>query len=412
MDLQKIRGDLEDAIAEALGYYDFPAPAGMTADCAILAVTLMGKVWEEFEPSLIDASLTLWPELQPKVADAAGDESKDVVTREQIVDWARSAGMNDMLSEGRIAMLADFAIFARAAASAPSTAALQRIRERGEEHQRFRNWQNAFIKETGHPPEVVDAWQAARAALNAPAASSAEPKAAFDDPRVQTVYELICDGTEAPQGEHWDGFISRRIVDALFPATASAIDTLGQVHKVDPIDLTQPTPTAEDHDYREGLTEALGLPTNGTRDGKKVGFAWDYLISLVRDLADAGSWRASPAAPSSDETVAHWIKELRRAHVYLDEGKPFFSGKDCAELADIIEGFASVLSSDARDAARYRALKAFAHHSYNQKVESIGRGASLRKEHFITVHAGSWEELDSHIDAAIAAQEKAAKEPK
>jgi hypothetical protein len=32
-----------------------------------------------------------------------------------------------------------------------------------------------------------------------------------------------------------------------------------------------------------------------------------------------------------------WIRDLRRAHVYLDEGEPFFSGKDCAELADLIE---------------------------------------------------------------------------
>jgi hypothetical protein len=41
---------------------------------------------------------------------------KDVVTREQIINWYRLSGMDDMLSESRIAMLADFAIFAREAA--------------------------------------------------------------------------------------------------------------------------------------------------------------------------------------------------------------------------------------------------------------------------------------------------------
>ncbi|WP_250533948.1 hypothetical protein [Caballeronia sp. AZ10_KS36] len=108
-------------------------------------------------------------------------------------------------------------------------------------------------------------------------------------------------------------------------------------------------------------------------------------LSFARAVLAARSAQASPAAPSR---------------------KIYGSG-----VIDAIEDFAPVppaaTSSDARDAARYRALKAFAHHSYNQKVESVGHGASLWKEHFITVHAGSWEELDSHIDAAIAAQEKA-----
>lgn len=38
----------------------------------------------------------------------------------------------------------------------------------------------------------------------------------FDDERVQIVYGLICDtDTLPPEGEHWDGFVSRRIVAAL-----------------------------------------------------------------------------------------------------------------------------------------------------------------------------------------------------
>lgn len=65
---------------------------------------------------------------------------------------------------------------------------------------------------------------------------------------------------------------------------------------------------------------------------------------------------------------------------------------------------------DVRDAQRYRALKTFAHHSYNQKVVSNAHSPSWRKEQLITVHAGSWEELDAAIDAAIASQ--SAKEPK
>ena len=37
----------------------------------------------------------------------------------------------------------------------------------------------------------------------------------FDDPRVQQVYEILCEDNAAPYGEHWEGFAARRIVAAL-----------------------------------------------------------------------------------------------------------------------------------------------------------------------------------------------------
>lgn len=40
----------------------------------------------------------------------------------------------------------------------------------------------------------------------------------FEDARVQKVYEIICGDNHPPFGEHWDGYVSRLIVDALFPA--------------------------------------------------------------------------------------------------------------------------------------------------------------------------------------------------
>ena len=44
-----------------------------------------------------------------------------------------------------------------------------------------------------------------------------EPKAQWEDPRVQAVYEILCDHGDAPHdpSEHWEGWIARRIVDAL-----------------------------------------------------------------------------------------------------------------------------------------------------------------------------------------------------
>ena len=42
-----------------------------------------------------------------------------------------------------------------------------------------------------------------------------EPVAKFDDPQVQLVYEILCNDEAPPKSEHWEGFIARRIVDAL-----------------------------------------------------------------------------------------------------------------------------------------------------------------------------------------------------
>lgn len=40
----------------------------------------------------------------------------------------------------------------------------------------------------------------------------------FDDPRVVSVYVILCDTlTIPPPGEHWEGHTARRIVAALFP---------------------------------------------------------------------------------------------------------------------------------------------------------------------------------------------------
>ena len=64
-----------------------------------------------------------------------------------------------------------------------------------------------------------------RPVLAAPAAVAA-PTSHFDDPCVQSVYNILCSGEVPPNGEHWEGFVARRIVDAL--ATPS-LPTTGQV---------------------------------------------------------------------------------------------------------------------------------------------------------------------------------------
>lgn len=59
-------------------------------------------------------------------------------------------------------------------------------------------------------------WAMTQAAAPTPAAQAeSAPKAQFDDPKVQAVYAILCDDAEPPEGEHWEGFAARRIVDAL-----------------------------------------------------------------------------------------------------------------------------------------------------------------------------------------------------
>lgn len=43
--------------------------------------------------------------------------------------------------------------------------------------------------------------------------------------------------------------------------------------------------SAADLDARNRVAEALGLPGNGLRDGKRVSFAWEYLLGLIADMA-------------------------------------------------------------------------------------------------------------------------------
>ncbi len=60
------------------------------------------------------------------------------------------------------------------------------------------------------------------------------PVVAFEDPRVQKVYELLCSEERPPQGEHWEGFVARRIVDALAAPAAVAVPDGWKLVPVEP----------------------------------------------------------------------------------------------------------------------------------------------------------------------------------
>jgi len=84
---------------------------------------------------------------------------------------------------------------------------------------------------TGWPPGMLqdDCKELSKALANKPDAmrharesaqairDQAEPVAQWGDPRVQTVYDLMCSEEVPPGDAHWEGWTARRIVDALAP---------------------------------------------------------------------------------------------------------------------------------------------------------------------------------------------------
>lgn len=77
--------------------------------------------------------------------------------------------------------------------------------------------------------EIAETPAEGRAALAQPA----QPVAKFDDPRVQAVYALLSNPCEQPpEGERWEVFAARRIVDVLQSAQQQIHCECGRTHKL------------------------------------------------------------------------------------------------------------------------------------------------------------------------------------
>lgn len=74
------------------------------------------------------------------------------------------------------------------------------------------NWNRA---QENPPIEITKEYFVAQELLKLFSQGKQYPESKFDDPRVQIVYEILCADEAPPKGEHWEGFIARRIVDAL-----------------------------------------------------------------------------------------------------------------------------------------------------------------------------------------------------
>jgi hypothetical protein len=100
--------------------------------------------------------------------------------------------------------------------------------------------------------------------------------------------------------------------------------------------------------------DTIGESMPGGMDGFLKGWGWrnfaraieaEIMLKLQPERLSAEQHQALNARVPPDLVELQfsdtdWLHELRRAHTYLDVGRPFFSGKDCAELADLIQALA------------------------------------------------------------------------
>ena len=71
-------------------------------------------------------------------------------------------------------------------------------------------------------PDRAKLLDEAVAALEKAEKKPPKPAVAFDNPLVQRVYEVLTDERNPPDGEHWEGFVARRIVETLLHSDCKA----------------------------------------------------------------------------------------------------------------------------------------------------------------------------------------------
>lgn len=79
--------------------------------------------------------------------------------------------------------------------------------------------------------ERIDELQDRIKELAAAPAVQPEPQAQWDDPRVQRVYEVLCSNEAPPPEQHWEGWVARRIVDALAAVSAAQAEPIAIVKR-------------------------------------------------------------------------------------------------------------------------------------------------------------------------------------
>lgn len=132
----------------------------------------------------------------------------------------------------------------------------------------------ARLKAAEAGPQATPSPQAAQQAL--------APTVTFEDPRVQIVYQTIIDDSDWPPKDgpqHWDGWISRRIVDRLFAPVEPQAPAGAQVDS----QTTPELPPLPDPDLRD-----VGIRPQDIKDFLK-GYATEYARAALATCSQADS---------------------------------------------------------------------------------------------------------------------------
>ncbi|MCA8249145.1 hypothetical protein LGN12_18460 [Burkholderia multivorans] len=74
---------------------------------------------------------------------------------------------------------------------------------------------------------------------------------------------------------------------------------LNAIFAASPVEQHEAAP-ADDYETRRRVAEALGITWPGTRDGKRVGYAWSYLLGCIKDVAQHEGARKPPVRSLED----------------------------------------------------------------------------------------------------------------
>lgn len=134
----------------------------------------------------------------------------------------------------------------------------------------------------------------------------------FEDERVQTVYRLLCDNTAPPDSdEHWEGWVSRRIIAALDRPRAQ--DWAKEASKVTVDNLPAPAEPSVTQQEWDALADANATIARVTESNARINTALaepsaGQRAGLIEGLAGVG--RGIQIAPM---TVQQWCREAAAA---------------------------------------------------------------------------------------------------
>jgi hypothetical protein len=195
-----------------------------------------------------------------------------------------------------------------------------------------------------------------------------EPKAIWEDERVQKVYQLLVDDDNLPlnEAEHWEGFVARQIVDALFPSPSSTPSpqpelltfnkwySSSDVHPTEWDSKEEAARAGWDALYPK-LSAVLAQLASAQQERETILTAlalmydkWEFGCSVTEGGEEDGSYLGNSVHLSyeEEESVIALLKGRERIQT-MNDGKPSWR-----ERAETAEATVARLEQQVRDEAR------------------------------------------------------------